>query len=164
MDRATTAIGDDADTARRGIRELDVNTYYCVPRAIILDEMLVERPAGTGRGAVMSELVRFELEGNASVLIEVDETGTLGLQRVGRGQDGIVETGRRLSDALAGVREAAQESIRMLRSLSPDECELEFGVKFAGEAGAVIAKTSTEGHFVVKLSWARRNLAADGDE
>ena len=46
----------------------------------------------------------------------------------------------------------------MLRSLSPDECELEFGVKFAGEAGAVIAKTSTEGHFVVKLSWARPHL------
>jgi len=111
----------------------------------------------------MSELVRFGLEGDASVLVEVDDTGAAGLQRVARGQDGIVETGRRLNDALAGVQEAARESIRMLRSLSPDECELEFGVKFAGEAGAVIAKTSAEGHFVVKLSWARRNLSADGE-
>jgi Trypsin-co-occurring domain 1 len=110
----------------------------------------------------MSELVRFGLADDASVLVEIDDTD-FGLHRVGRVQDGIVETGRRLNDALAGVREAAQESIRMLRSLSPDECELEFGVKFAGEAGAVIAKTSTEGHFVVKLSWARRNLAPDGE-
>jgi hypothetical protein len=111
----------------------------------------------------MSELVRFELDGDKSVLFEVDDTDLPGLQRVGRGQDGIVEAGRRLNDALAGVREAASESIRMLRSLSPDECELEFGVKFAGEAGAVIARTSAEGHMVVKLSWARRNLAPDGD-
>jgi hypothetical protein len=116
------------------------------------------------RGGLMSELVRFGLDGDASVLVEVDDSSLPGLQRVGRGQDGIVEAGRRLNDALAGVREAAHESVRMLRSLSPDECELEFGVKFAGEAGAVIAKTSTEGHFIVKLSWARRNLASDGDQ
>jgi hypothetical protein len=112
----------------------------------------------------MSELVRFGLDGDASVLVEVDDdAGVVGVQRVARGHDGIIETGRRLNDALAGVREAARESIRMLRSLSPDQCELEFGVKFAGEAGAVIAKTSTEGHFVVKLSWAHRNLSADGE-
>jgi hypothetical protein len=112
----------------------------------------------------MSELVRFGLDGDASVLVEVDDTGLPGLQLVGRAQDGIVEAGRQLNDALAGVRGAAQESICMLRSLSPDQCELEFGVKFAGEAGAVIAKTSAEGHFVVKLSWARRNLAPNGDQ
>ena len=46
-------------------------------------------------------------------------------------------------------------TIDSLRALSPDECELEFGVKLAGEAGAVIARTSAEGHFTVKLSWAR---------
>ena len=115
----------------------------------------------TGLEYMVSELVRFGLDGDGSVLVEVDDSGLPGLQRVGRGQDGIVEAGRRLNDALAGVREAAQESVRMLRSLSPDACELEFGVKFAGEAGAVIAKTSTEGHFVVKLSWARQSLTAD---
>ncbi|TWF77493.1 hypothetical protein FHX44_113403 [Pseudonocardia hierapolitana] len=111
----------------------------------------------------MSELVRFGLDGCASVLVEVDDSGSLGLQRVGRGQDGIVEAGQRLNDALAGVRDAAHESIRVLRGLSPDECELEFGVKLAGEVGAVIAKTSTEGHFTVKLSWAGRNLPPDGE-
>jgi hypothetical protein len=30
---------------------------------------------------------------------------------------------------------------------------LEFGVKLAGEAGAIIAKTAAEGHFIVKLTW-----------
>jgi Trypsin-co-occurring domain 1 len=108
----------------------------------------------------MSELVRFGLANDTSVLVEVDDAAH-GLQRVGRGQDGIVEASRRLSDALAAVCEAANESIRMLRSLSPDSCELEFGVKFAGEVGAVIAKSSSEGNFTVKLSWVRRS--PDGD-
>jgi Trypsin-co-occurring domain 1 len=30
---------------------------------------------------------------------------------------------------------------------------VEFGIKLAGEAGALIAKTSAEGHFTVRLSW-----------
>ncbi|MFE2032629.1 CU044_2847 family protein [Streptomyces scopuliridis] len=38
-------------------------------------------------------------------------------------------------------------------SLKPDGVELEFGVKLMAEAGAVIAKTSAEGHMTVKLSW-----------
>jgi hypothetical protein len=40
-----------------------------------------------------------------------------------------------------------------MKELSPDGVEIEFGVKLAGEAGAIIAKTSGEGHFTVKLSW-----------
>lgn len=38
-------------------------------------------------------------------------------------------------------------------SLRPDSVEIEFGVKLTAEAGALIAKSSVEGHLVVKLSW-----------
>jgi hypothetical protein len=31
--------------------------------------------------------------------------------------------------------------------------EVEFGIKLAGEAGALIAKASAEGHFTVRLKW-----------
>ena len=44
--------------------------------------------------------------------------------------------------------------MEVLQTLSPDRIELEFGVKLAGAAGAIIAKTAAEGHFTVKLSWA----------
>ncbi|ADB76046.1 CU044_2847 family protein [Geodermatophilus obscurus] len=100
----------------------------------------------------MSEVVRFHLDEGSAVLVEVDED-TFGVERVSRGQDGVVEAGRRLTDALADVRDAARASMNVLQTLSPDGLELEFGVKFAGEAGAIIAKTSAEGHFSVKLSW-----------
>lgn len=99
----------------------------------------------------MTEIVRFEV-GNGSVLVETEED-TFGVQRVSRGEDGIVEAGRRLEDALASVRDAANASLKVLSKLSPDAIEIEFGIKLAGEAGALIAKASTEGHFTVKMSW-----------
>lgn len=99
----------------------------------------------------MTEIVRFEV-GNGSVLVETEED-TFGVQRVSRGADGIVEAGRRLEDALASVRDAANASLKVLSKLSPDAIEIEFGIKLAGEAGALIAKASTEGHFTVKMSW-----------
>lgn len=100
----------------------------------------------------MSEVVRFDLDEGSTVLVEVDEDA-FGVVRVSRGQDGVVEAGRRLTEALGSVRDAAQASMNVLHTLSPDGLELEFGVKLAGEAGAIIAKTSAEGHFSVKLSW-----------
>ena len=111
----------------------------------------------------MSELVRFRLDQGSAVLVEVDED-SFGIERVSRGQDGVREAGRRLTEALGSVRDAAQASIEVLQTLSPDGLELEFGVKLAGEAGAIIAKTATEGHFTVKLSWAPEKRAGNRPE
>jgi hypothetical protein len=99
----------------------------------------------------VAEIVRFEV-GKGSVLVETEED-TFGVQLMSRGADGVVEAGRRLEDALASVRDAASASLKVLSTLSPDAMEIEFGIKLAGEAGALIAKASTEGHFTVKLSW-----------
>jgi hypothetical protein len=100
----------------------------------------------------MTEMVRFDLAEGSTVLVEVDES-SLGIERVSRTRDGVVEAGRRLTEALGSVRDAARESMDVLQTLSPGRIELEFGVKLAGEAGAIIAKTAAEGHFTVKLSW-----------
>lgn len=43
---------------------------------------------------------------------------------------------------------------------APDEVEVAFGVKLVAQAGAVVAKTATEGHFVVRLRWASSQLEA----
>jgi hypothetical protein len=101
----------------------------------------------------MTEVVRFGLAEGSAVLVEVDED-SLGIERVSRGRDGVVEAGQRLAEALGSVRDAAQASMEVLQMLSPGRIELEFGVKLAGEAGAITAKTAAEGHFTVKLSWA----------
>jgi hypothetical protein len=50
--------------------------------------------------------------------------------------------------------------VRQFQGLSPDGIEIEFGIKLSWELGAVLAKTDTEGHFQVKLSWSSRNAGA----
>jgi hypothetical protein len=100
----------------------------------------------------MTQAVRFRLPNGSSVLFEVDEDAP-GLERVSRGSDGVAEASRRLGESLDSVRNAAQAALDALKSLSPQKLELEFGVKLTAEAGALIAKTAAEGHFVVTVTW-----------
>ncbi|MGH3826416.1 MAG: CU044_2847 family protein [Pseudonocardiaceae bacterium] len=108
-------------------------------------------------------MVRFELAEGSTVLVEVDEDN-LGIERISRSRDGMVEAGHRLTEALGSVRDAARESMEVLRTLSPGRIELEFGVKLTGEAGAIIAKTAAEGHFTVRLTWEPDAGAGDGSQ
>ncbi|SEG53963.1 hypothetical protein SAMN04489712_106128 [Thermomonospora echinospora] len=72
----------------------------------------------------------------------------------------------RFEEALGNVRGAAVSALRTFRdrTLNPDEVSLEFGVKLNAAAGAVIAKTSAEGHLVVRLTWRHEDAedARDG--
>lgn len=104
------------------------------------------------QGALMDTVVRYQVGDGSSVLVEVDED-TYGVEEVARTSAGVVEAGQRLESALASVRDAARATLDTLTKLSPDRVEVEFGIKLAGEAGAMIAKASAEGHFTVKLSW-----------
>ena len=100
----------------------------------------------------MSEAVRYRLDNESTVLFEVDGDAS-GVGRVSRATDGVVEATHRLEESLDSVRDAARASLRALQALSPQKLELEFGVKLTAEAGALIAKTAGEGHFVVKVVW-----------
>jgi len=100
----------------------------------------------------MAEVMRYQVGDDSSVLVEVDED-TYGVENVARTPKGVLEAGQRLESALASVREAARATLDALAKLSPETVEVEFGVKLAREAGALIAKTSAEGHFTVRLSW-----------
>ncbi|MGH4028958.1 CU044_2847 family protein [Actinomycetota bacterium Odt1-20B] len=112
----------------------------------------------------MSELMRWESD-DGPVVVEVD-TRDPGFRSVSRRHpDGeIHDVQGRFEDALDSVRGAAEAALRAFRTtvLNPDEIELEFGVKLNAAAGAVIAKTSAEGHLTVKLSWTRSQ--GDGGE
>ncbi|MCX5203409.1 CU044_2847 family protein [Streptomyces sp. NBC_00237] len=108
----------------------------------------------------MSELMQFKTEDGGHVVVEVDHRPP-GATLVSR-RDNLLDAGRNFEDALAGIRTAAESALRTFRggSLMPEGVELEFGVKLTGEAGAVIAKSSIEGHITVKLAWGSKVLAA----
>jgi hypothetical protein len=126
--------------------------------------MAFTRTEGTIRvtpGAVMSALMRFETAEGAEVVVEVDRVPP-GAKLVARGGNRLAEAGETFDGALQGIRSAADAALRVFRdgALRPDGVELEFGVKLTGEAGAVIAKTSMEGHITVKLSWGAQDAGA----
>ena len=100
----------------------------------------------------MDALVQYQVGADSSVLVEVGED-TYGVEAVSRTSDGVVVVGEQLESALGSVRDAAQATLNTLKKLEPKTLEIEFGIKLAGEAGALIAKTSAEGHFTVKMSW-----------
>ncbi|WP_329262367.1 hypothetical protein OG223_45265 [Streptomyces sp. NBC_01478] len=102
----------------------------------------------------MAELVRFHGPDGASLIVEVEDDDT-GLELISRDPTGVVQAGRRLEDALAAVRPALRSVVDSVRTLAPDEYEVEFGMKLNAESGVVIAKSSIEGHFNVKIRWCR---------
>ena len=103
----------------------------------------------------MSEVMRFEVDEEEAVLVEVDEE-TFGIQRASRDEDEVIRAGRRLQEALAVIRPTARAVVDALSGLAADEQEVSFGVILSGEVGAIIARTSATAHFTVTLSWRSR--------
>ncbi|HEY9355289.1 MAG TPA: CU044_2847 family protein [Arthrobacter sp.] len=110
----------------------------------------------------MTEVVRYEV-GSGTVLVEVDGN-SYGVNHPARNEQGIVDAGRRLEDALASVRPAAIAVLEAMRELAPEQMEIEFGVKLAGDAGAVIARNSADGHFILRMSWSASAVAPEEEE
>lgn len=103
----------------------------------------------------MKQLVEFPLEDGTSILVEVDEPETPGVVRAGRGGELIEKVQHTFGESLERIKPAAETIISKLRTLSltPDQIDVEFGVKLSAEAGAFFASASTEANFVIKLSW-----------
>jgi hypothetical protein len=63
----------------------------------------------------------------------------------------------KFEDALDVVRCNAKAFTRKVRELtdSPDQMELNFGLKATGEGQLIIAKAALEANYTVKLTWSR---------
>ena len=110
----------------------------------------------------MTEILRYEV-GAGTVLVEVEDN-SFGVERPSRNEQGILDAGRRLEDALSAVRPAASAAAEVMKEFGADHLELQFGVKLAGEAGAIIARTSAEGHFIVRMSFTKAPVTAAAPE
>jgi hypothetical protein len=68
----------------------------------------------------------------------------------------VIETvGNSFETAIEAIRPAAVAVANKLRDFTdaPEDVEVEFGLKFAGQAGAFIASASTEAQFRIKMVW-----------
>jgi hypothetical protein len=58
-----------------------------------------------------------------------------------------------LEEALAKLKPSLQKIAHLLKELSPEETEVEFGLKLGGETGVIVAKGTAEVNFTVRMTW-----------
>jgi hypothetical protein len=110
----------------------------------------------------MTEVLRYEV-GSGTILVEADDN-SYGVDHPARNEQGILDVGWRLEDALASVRPAAHAALEAMAELTPEQVEIEFGVKLAGDAGAMIAKSTADAHFVLRMWWTPETVPLHGEE
>jgi Trypsin-co-occurring domain 1 len=101
----------------------------------------------------VSDLVRIPLGGGACILVEGNAAEDHGPIQAGRVGDLITDAAQTLQEALKPVAQASRTVLEELRKANPDEVEVEFGVEFKAESGAVIARAGGASHLTVKLTW-----------
>nr|WSX48435.1 hypothetical protein OG409_05415 [Streptomyces sp. NBC_00974] len=104
----------------------------------------------------MTYLARIPLDAGGSILVEVPDTMD-GPMEEGRVGDAIHDLPESLHEALGSVAEAARTMLDQLRKAGPDGITVEFGVDLSVSAGAVITKTSTNGHLRVTMAWQKKS-------
>lgn len=115
----------------------------------------------------VTRYLRYELGPDSYIYLEIDEATA--------DEEGIVdvsidETTARVvtvandyfDTALDGIRNSADVLIRKLQltETKPDEIEVQFGIKAAGEIGGfAIAKIGAEANYTVKMVWRNQTTA-----
>jgi hypothetical protein len=103
----------------------------------------------------VKRLISFPLESGGIVQVEVEEETGLPATRGLHPVDVVETVANSFEAALDAIKPAAVAMASIFRNIAdaPDVVEVEFGVKFAGQAGAFIASASTEAQFRVKVVW-----------
>lgn len=109
----------------------------------------------------MTQVARIPLDGGGAILVETTETDD-GPIKAGRIRDAIHDLPTTLQTMLEPVTETAQILLDHLSRAKPAELEVEFGIDFAYEAGAVITKASLASNLKVKMVWKQAEPGVDG--
>ena len=106
----------------------------------------------------MTRLIEVPFEDGSSIVVEVDEPEQAGgVVKVARPGEIAGKASQTFEAALDKLKPVAAAVITKLRSLrdSPDEIELEFGLKLSAEAGIFVASVGGEAHYKLTLKWKR---------
>lgn len=104
----------------------------------------------------MKRLIEFLQEDGTELVIEVDEpVPDGGVVRAARPGDVVQRASQTFEAALSRIKPMASGIVTTLQDLaqSPDEIQVEFGVKLSASAGAVLAAAGVEGNYKVTVIW-----------
>lgn len=106
----------------------------------------------------MKSLVRFQLDGEHTILIEVDTPEDEdGMVKAGLADEVIENAQRTFVEALGTLKPTAQAIVLQLRGLEepPDEFVVRFGLKLTAKAELIIS-AGTEANLDVTLTYKRK--------
>ncbi|MCP4695350.1 MAG: hypothetical protein GY862_00670 [Gammaproteobacteria bacterium] len=99
------------------------------------------------------QIVQFDMDDGSPVYVEVEEVSG-GPRLVSNSPGEAAQAQGKFTDALKYLEPAAKAVLDTFRNVNqPDEINLEFGVKFNGKLGAILASAGTEANFKVSLKW-----------
>lgn len=103
------------------------------------------------------QLIEVPMEDGTTIIMEIDESQS-GVQRVSRPGEIVSKTTQTFETAIEKFKCVAGVVINKVRELkeSPDEINVEFGLKFNGKVGVVIASADSEATLKVSLKWKRK--------
>jgi len=102
---------------------------------------LLGLPVGTdGKDVLVFEVDPSEVSGD--LVLAAPEPGQI-----------VAKAQVTLEQALTKLKPSLQKIMHTLKELSPDETEVEFGLKIGGETGVIIAKGTAEVNFTIRMSW-----------
>ncbi len=114
----------------------------------------------------MPRYIEFTTASGDTVLIEVEEAETPGVRKASLSPGEIVErTNKTFEEAISSLRASAQAIVSTVSNLAqpPDELEVTFGLKIAGEVNALaVAKAGGDATYTVKMTWKRKEMTDDG--
>jgi hypothetical protein len=120
----------------------------------------------------VADLVGLPVDGDGTdlLVVEVDDVeGGLVLAAAPDLTGGIARAQVTLEEALKKLKPSLQKVAHLMKELSPQEAQVEFGLKIGGETGVIVAKGTAEVNFIVRLTWrgdepdTRRPGSVDGD-
>jgi hypothetical protein len=101
---------------------------------------------GGGPALTATQIVTYRVDDETTVDIEIDPVAGYAPAGIGK----VVGQVRAATDP---VMKAANAMLEQVKSLSPDDVQIKFGVKVGGKANWLVARAAAEGNFEVTLSW-----------
>jgi len=100
-------------------------------------------------------IMNYKTADGRAVRVEADQPAQAGANLVANQGDQIREATETFDTALEEIKAIADPVVQTINQLAakPKETEVTFAVKFAGEAGIILAKSTLEASLQITLKW-----------
>lgn len=112
----------------------------------------------------MATYIEYTLEDGSTLLVEASEASGGPIKAADDSGNIFLRTEEKFKEALKAVKSSVATLQQGLADLETDGIEVTFGIKTVGEVGLfAICKAGAEANYEIKLTWKRKDKAAQPD-